>query len=265
MSRRSVFFPVPGLSVVAIVMIMAATALAMPVAAIAQRPDASPPSGPQAENLVLRVEAGAGYQVILGPDGEPLTAELYQVRNGKIQGEDFPKLSADFYTGHHVEDLYLFDIGLSDDDVESAVTIETRVVTFAEARDAEAFVEDIYDFAVEQAQALPEAPQDLELIDDLPTHDEAITGWTGTDFYVEIATGEGQYPVPSYRFVAQVGDRVASVKIYGNSEVVSQGLAEYVLDAQLACLAADEPCQPIPFPGDVSATPVADIRGVSRS
>lgn len=241
-----------------------ALALLAPVSS-AQTPVASPSAGLQPPDVILRVEEGAGYELVPGMTGKPLMDEGFQYRDGAPALDDFSRLTATFYTDHNVRDVYSYSTNLTDDDIETVVTINTRIVTFPDAASAASFVADIYDFAVVQGARVEGAPKDLARIEDLPPHDEEITGWTETEFYSEIATGEGLYPVPSYRFVAQVGDRVASVKVYGTSDVVTRQLAESLLTAQLACLRADGPCQPIPFPDDVSATPVANTRSVSRS
>ena len=226
----------------------------------AQTPAASPAPGLQPPDVILRVTEGAGYDLVRGPDGEPLMGEGYQYRDGAPALDDFSRLTAVFYDDHRVRDVYSASVNLSDDDLETVITINLRIATFPDAASAESFVADIYDFAVVQGARVPEAPQDLARIEDLPPHDEAIDGWTGTDFYSETATGEGLYPVPSFRIVAQSGTTVASVNVYGTSAAVTQELTVSLLEAQLACLDATEPCAPIPFPGDVAgpdnATPV---------
>ena len=255
-----------GVAVILLVSTFGSARLAAAQATDTSRGAAASPAL-EADQLILRVAAGSGYVVVYTAAGEPLEEEYYQVRSGEIQMENFQALPARFYGSHSVQDVYIFATNLTSNQILTAVTIETRVITFPDVDSAEAFVMDHFEYVVEQAAAIPEAAQDPEPIQDLPDHDEAIAGWTATQFYSTIDTGEGSFDVPGIRFVAQAGSSVASVNVLGTDASVDIALAETLLEAQLDCLRADAPCDPIPFPAGDGATPETGAlrSGIRRS
>lgn len=184
---------------------------------------------------------------------------MYQIRSGESQTGELPPRISQFYGDRGVRDIYIFYTNLTSDQGDTAVTIETRVITFPDGESAESFVIDSFDLVVELAEEFPDTSQDPVLIQDLPDHDEAITGWTATESDSNINTDEGSLEVSAIRFLAQAGATVASVRIFGTDESIGMPLAETLFAAQISCLRAEAPCEPIPFPEVDSATPVAGV------
>ncbi|CAN5762034.1 hypothetical protein BH20CHL3_BH20CHL3_08920 [soil metagenome] len=222
----------------------------------AQTPESS---SVDAEQVILRVIEGNDYEVLQTVAGEPVEDELYQIRSGESQTGELPPVLNQFYGDLGVRDIYIFYTSLTSDRGNSAVTIEMRVTTLPDAESAESFVIDSFDLVVELAREFPETTQNPVLIEELPEHDGAITGWTATESYSNFNTGEGGLEVSAIRFMAQEGSTVASVRIYGTDQSVGMPLADTLFAAQISCLRADASCEPIPFPALDSATPVASV------
>ena len=223
----------------------------------AQTPESS--SSVDAEQVILRVIEGNDYEVLQTVAGEPVEDELYQIRSGESQTGELPPVLNQFYGDLGVRDVYIFYTNLTSDQGNSAVGIEIRVITFPDAESAESFVIESFDLVVELAEEFPETTQNPVLIQELPEHDGAITGWTATESYSNINTDEGSLEVSAIQFLAQEGSTVASVRVYGTDQSVGMPLADTLFAAQISCLRADASCEPIPFPALDSATPVASV------
>jgi hypothetical protein len=119
----------------------------------------------------------------------------------------------------------------------------------------------------EQQVEGPKFAQDIVAIEDVPGHDEAIIGVTGTDVYYGVVTGDpAAFRAPFTRFIAQSGTTVASVKVTSLDPAFNDALARHLLTEQLACLATDSPCVPITLPSGMDfspATPVPEARKAS--
>lgn len=217
-------------------------------------------SGLTADQRILRVAPDNGYAVLVNAEGTPLEGEFYQWTGGSAS-IDLSEAVTTFYTDLGVVDVYQYYTNLSADGGVTALSIEVRYITFADASGAAGLVADTFDFVVAQAAADTTTPQEIAPLETLPALGESISGWSASAQFYDLATGEPIVRVPGYRYLAQTGTTAVSVAIYGNDASVTPAFAESLLAAQLACAEATAPCEPI------SMAPVTAVRpgaGLSR-
>lgn len=226
------------------------------LAAMAQTPVATAdPFMLPINQLVLRIREGNGFRYVTDDSG------VIAYDNGPLVTDGgshpvVPESIAALYTDLGVQDLYYAFAALTSEDqagVGNIVVVDIRLTTFPDAAGAARLVDSSLDLLVEQAETNPNASRDIAAITDLPDHDQAIMGATGTDPAGGIRPS--MFRDPFTRFIAQAGAVTASVKVASPDQAFNDAVARELLAAQLECLAAEGVCVPVPLPAGVSFTP----------
>lgn len=233
-------------------LLLACTLLFLPLAASAQSP-ATP-----VEQLTLRLVEGNGYTVLATAEGEPQRDELNQVAAG-VFPEAMDPVVIEFYTRTGVQDVYISFVNFvppgQDPAAEvTATAAEMRVATFATEDGAATYVTDFAQEYPRQAEVLGTNPEIIPL-EDLPDHDGAIFGYSTTEPYNDVDTGEATGEVATTRILAQQGSAVASAKVSSPDPTLNRLIATELVLAQAACIAADAPCPPTPMPVEFPNSP----------
>lgn len=238
----------------------------LPTTGLAQTPAAAATPDPFAlpVNLrIIRIREGNGFDFArLGP-GSLARVNQYLIDDGQILTETSPSLR-EWFTELRIEDMYISYVILAPEGeaaADAGITVDIRLITFPDGASAEAMVPASIDILNEQAEEDPNASQDISAMEDLPQHEQVITGVTGMDPSFDVQTGaQGLFRVPFTRFIAQDGTIVASVKVTSLDPAFNDAAARELLAAQLECLAADVFCDPVRLPGGIDyapATPTA--------
>lgn len=208
--------------------------------------------------LVLRIREGNGYGYVRDQSGAPLYGNGYLVRDGEI-ATTVPPPFADFYEDHEVHNLYdAYTIMVQDEEITEpsiSIAVQVRLATVPDGDMAGRLVDASPAFFTHLSGAGDRFSQDIIVMTDLPDHDEAITGFTGTDQYDGLVNGDAAFRMPFTRFIAQHGTIVASIKVTGPDPAFNDAVARELLAAQLACIAADQFCVPVPLPSNVPFEP----------
>jgi hypothetical protein len=208
--------------------------------------------------LILRITEGNGYAYARNPSGALVYENVYMVDDGVVDDDILPATRT-WYEDHDVQDLYLAYVRLYPEEAKqdtSGVAIQIRLATLPDTGAAARLVPDALVLMFEQQFEGPTFAQDIAPIEDVPDHDEAIIGVTGTDVYYGVVTGEPTgFRAPFTRFIAQSGTTVASIKVTSLDPAFNDALARELLMEQMACLAVDTPCLPIPLPSGLELIP----------
>lgn len=246
------------------------------LAANAQTPVAWPivtehPFQLPANLLVLRIRAGNGFDYLRLDGGGLAYLNADLVDNG-LSRVPVPQWLETWYTDMRVMDQYMTYVVMVPGQTEAptGVIIDIGLLAFPDSAHAAAAVPASFDVLLRQANENQAASQEITRLPDPPAHDQAIIGVTGVDPSFNIRTGaQGEFTVPFTRFIAQQGAMVASVKVTSADETFNDAVARALLADQLACLTANEFCQPVPVPADVPyapgtpiASPVAAVPGI---
>ncbi len=220
--------------------------------AVAQTPVATAnPFALPANLRVLRIRAGNGFDYLRIRDGGLAYVNSDLVDDG-LSRVPVPKWLETWYTDMRVLDQYMTYVMMVPEDVAitSGVVIDIRLLTFPDDAHAAAAVPASFDVLLQQADEFPAASQEITKLPDPPDHYQAIIGVTGVDPGFNIRTGaQGEFVLPFTRFIAQEGNIVASVKVTSADQAFNDAVARELLSDQLACLTANEFCQPVPIPG----------------
>ena len=245
----------------ALVVICLACAPVFP--ATAQTPVATPAATADpfvllANHRILRIRAGNGFDY-LRLEGGGLAYLNGDLVDDGLSRVPVPQWLETWYTDMRVVDQYFTYVVMVPEDatVPTAVIIDIRLLSFPDHDAAAAAVPATFDVLIRQAQENPTASQGITMHPDPPDHDQAIIGMTGIDLSFN---PQGGFVVPFTRFIAQEGAIVASIKVTSPDEGFNDAVARDLLTAQLACLAVNDFCQPVPLPTDVPfapGTPVA--------
>lgn len=226
--------------------VLAFALLFVPFAALAQAL-ATP-----VDQLALRVVEGNGYTVLTDMAGTPQQAEQHQVQGGGAFPEGMPQVVIDFYTRTGVQDVYITFVNLVPPGQDPAGEVvataaEMRVLTFATEDGAATYVNDFAQEFPRQAEALGMSP-DISPMEGLPQRDGAIFGYSTTEVYTDVDTGEPTDSVWSTRILAQQGSAVASAKVSSPDAMLNARQAIELALVQAGCIAQDIACAPIPLP-----------------
>lgn len=236
--------------------------------AVAQTPAASRTATPDpfvlpANHRIVRIREGNGFEYLRLHQAGIAYADGDLVDEG-LSTVPVPPSLEQWYTALQMEDMYFsyaIMVPEGENGVAGAIAVDIRLMSFEDGDAAGVMVPASVGVLIQQAGVSPTASRDLALIDDVPDHDEAIIGITGTDPAVDTRP-----PVraPFSRFIAQHGTIVASVKVSGADEALNDAVARELLAAQLACLEERGVCVPVPLPagtadqpGTAVASPVA--------
>jgi hypothetical protein len=250
----------------ALVIFLLASGPALP--AMAQTPAASPvatadPFALPATHRILRIYAGNGFDFLRTDDGQLAYLSGDLVDDG-LSTVPVPQWLEDWYTDMQVLDHYFtYAVMAPEDTVEpTGIIVDIRLLSFPDHDAAGAAVPASFDLLMRQAEEDPSASQGITMHPDVPPHDGAIIGVTGSDLIFNVMPGvQGEFvTAPFTRFIAQDGAMVASVKVISPDESFNEAVAQELLAAQLDCLAVKGACAPVPLPAGIPfapATPVA--------
>lgn len=236
----------------------------------AQTPVASPaatsdPFALPANLRILRIRAGNGFDY-LRLDGGGLAYLNADLVDDGLSRVPVPQWLETWYTDMGVMDQYMTYVIMVPEDATTptGVIIDIRLLTFPDDAHSAAAVPATFDVLLRQAEENPAASQGITMYPAPPDHDQAIIGVTGFDPGFNTQNGaQGEFVAPFTRFIAQEGNMVASIKVTSADEAFNDAIARELLSDQLACLTANEFCQPVPVPavpyqpGTPVASPVA--------
>lgn|SRR5690606_1266729 len=229
--------------------------------AAAQAPVARPDTFALPINLlVLRMSEGNGFDYVQNPSGSLVYENLYLVDDGVVH-DDILSPTRDWYEDHDIQDIYLAYVRLSPEGTtndSSGLAVQIRLATLPDAEAAARLVPDTLVQMFLQQFDGPSFAQDVISMQDVPLHDQAIIGVTGTDRYYGVISGDpAEFRAPFVRFIAQQGTMVASIKVTSLDPSFNDAVARELLSAQLECLREDQFCVPVPVPAGIPYDPMA--------
>jgi hypothetical protein len=228
--------------------------------AVAQIPVATAdPFALPINHRILRMTEGNGYAYATNLRGGLVYENVFIVNDGVVH-EDILDTTRAWYEDHDIQDLYLTYTRMFPDDMKrdtSGIAIQIRLATLPDTDAAAQLVPDTLVLMFMQQREGPGFAQEIVSMEDVPDHDQAIIGVTGTDVYYGVVTGDpAGFRAPFTRFIAQSGTTVASIKVTSLDPLFNDTLARQLLAGQLECLAIDVPCVPTPLPTGMDFEPV---------
>lgn len=196
------------------------------------------------EDMVLTIAEGEGWSFAQDADKQPIVEMVPMMIDGEPQLEFSPAV-LDLYQQHQMMDAYAWSADVLPENYEPvSTTIEIRVMTFADAENATAFLDVFYGQLVELSA--PEA--NVMAIDPLPESDLNMLGITSMVDFTNYESGDSMGMAGSARYLAQAGDTVISVEVTGPLVDYNFDVAYSILDSQVSCIDAGGACDSVTMP-----------------
>lgn len=202
------------------------------------------------QDMLLQIADNELWSTNLLPDGTLFAIQLLQMENGLPQMELNPSTLQN-YELHGVQDVAIFQTAMTPKSAyyaDVSTGIQTRVIRFDNAEDAEGYLNAVFDTQVEAVEAGEIPDNQIALIDPLPEFDHPIVGWTSLTGYVSADTGEPTGSVSTVRYHAQLENYLVSVEVYGPFVDYNFDIAWWLLNNAASCVQGSTPCAPVPIP-----------------